>query len=965
MKKFLSLVLALVLTMSLVVVPANAEGEGGQTPPSSGETPQTVPVESVTLDASTATLFVGDTETLEATVTPDTNVTWTSSDETVATVTDGTVTAKKAGTATITAKAGDQTATCTVTVQNKYSVSVTASASTLFLNGEAEDNIAVLTLSSTMTDGYSGEETVASYELTSSNPAVATVPDTVAANNGGASVTAAVTAVAAGTTTITVTAKDSSGNALGSATTTITVKNRYTLDFTSTDNTVKVGATLNLSAVLKDNKSGLPVPTAAPTYRSSENAVASVSANGVVTGWKTGTTSIGASLTYKTKPYTVSRTVTVSAAPAKLSAIKNGDYRTYTQADIEAAIRAATGAASAAAVSNVRLTVPDNKWATIHPLSGSPAATSGTVNITNGMTVYANRGRIGTMSCNLTATVENIGTYNSRLEISITSAGSVSDTVYAYVTSSNSVSFELPSGYDTLYYKEGSVSSYDGLWTSATYAYQNGWRTCGSSEKGTLPLSSFSNTGKTTISAVGIAGGVAYTGTLTVVLNSYNIEYSGVAGETVTFDQDDFEDFMEEAAEDYGWINTSSSSTAYVKFNRVTFSIPAEKTQGILYNDGEQIKFNSNSSVKECTDLDKVSFAIADKTGLKEVVINFTLYADYYSSERVTYPATKTFSGRVVVNVVHEDIKYTVPVDGSVVFKAEDFQDFFDDTYKNGTLSYVKFTELPKVTDGTLYATYSAIYAGTVAEESDKFYYDSSKISDYDLDDVTFRTSLWSKAGTKVYLPFTAYGTKSYQSVDGWVAITVENARTMNFTDVKTGDWFYNNVKNAYAMGLIEGKTTTTFNPNDNMTYAEAVTLAARMNQLYYSGKVTLSNSTTGNWYSSYESYAISKGIISSALGNKANTKITRKDYVDIFYNALPASAYTVRNTVSSIPDLANNTANAKVYAFYRAGILTGYANTPGKTNGAFGPNDNIKRSEVATILIRMMDSGTRVYFTM
>ena len=564
------------------------------------------------------------------------------------------------------------------------------------------------------------------------------------------------------------------------------------------------------------------------------------------------------------------------------------------------------------------------------------------------------------MSCNLTATVENIGTYNSRLEIPITSAGSVSDTVYAYVTSSNSVSFELPSGYDTLYYKQGGVSSYDGDWT-----YANGWSTCSSSVKGTLPLSSFSNTGKTTISAVGVAGGVAYTGTLTVVLNSYNIEYSGVAGETITFDQGDFEDFMEEAAEDYGWINTSSSSTAYVKFNRVTFSIPAEKTQGILYNDGEQIKFNSNSSVKECTDLDKVSFAIADKTGLKEVVINFTLYADYYSSERVTYPATRTFSGRVVVKVVHEDIKYTVPVDGSVVFKAEDFQDFFDDTYSSGTLSYVKFTELPKVTDGALYATYSAIYAGTVAEESDKFYYDSSKISDYDLDDVTFRTSLWSKAGTKVYIPFTAYGTKSYQSVDGWVVITVENARTMNFTDVKTGDWFYNNVKNAYTMGLIEGKTTTTFNPDDNMTYAEAVTLAARMNQLYYSGKVTLSNSTTGNWYSSYESYAISKGIISSALGNKANTKITRKDYVDIFYNALPASAYTVRNTVSSIPDLANNTANAKVYAFYRAGILTGYANTPGKTNGAFGPNDNIKRSEVATILIRMMDSGTRVYFTM
>ena len=440
--------------------------------------------------------------------------------------------------------------------------------------------------------------------------------------------------------------------------------------------------------------------------------------------------------------------------------------------------------------------------------------------------------------------------------------------------------------------------------------------------------------------------------------------YSGVAGETITFDQDDFEDMLQEAAKDADLIGRNS--TAYVEFDHVTFyPLPKTNSEGVLYNNGTQIMSSSKASVKECTDLDKVTFEIASKAD-SQVYIKFTVYGNYYSSDSASRPSEKPhYSGRVLVKVVHEDIKYTVPVDGSVVFKAEDFQDFFDNTYKKSTLSYVKFTEMPKVTDGMLYATYSAIYAGTVAEESDKFYYDSSKISDYDLDDVTFRTSLWSKAGTKVYIPFTAYGTKSYQSVDGWVAITVVNARTMNFTDVKTGDWFYNNVKNAYTMGLIEGKTTTTFNPDDNMTYAEAVTLAARMNQLYYSGKVTLSNSTTGNWYSSYESYAISKGIISSALGNKANTKITRKDYVDIFYNALPASAYTARNTVSKIPDLANNTANAKVYAFYRAGILTGYANTPGKTNGAFGPNDNIKRSEVATILIRMMDSGTRVYFTM
>ena len=405
MKKFLSLVLALVLTMSLVVVPANA-GTGEQTPSSSGETPQTVPVESVTLSTPPAPLYVGDTVTLNATVAPaeaNQTVTWSSNPETVATVDNsGKVTAVAAGTAiiTVTTQDGNKTASCTVTVKDKYRVDRIAPAYTLFLDGDAGDNTAVLTPSSTKTDGYDGEETVTRYDYSPYDSDVVSVTTA----EGGASVTA----LKEGTITITVTAQDSGGKALGRTTTTITVKsNRYTLDFTSTDNTVKVGATLNLSAVLKDNKLRIPVPDAnTPQYTSSENAVASVSANGVVTGWKTGTTSIGASLTYKTKPYTVSRTVTVSAAPAKLSAIKNGDYRTYTQADIEAAIRAATGAASAAAVSNVRLTVPDNKWATIHPLSGSPAATSATVNITNGMTVYANRGRIGTMSCNLTATVD-------------------------------------------------------------------------------------------------------------------------------------------------------------------------------------------------------------------------------------------------------------------------------------------------------------------------------------------------------------------------------------------------------------------------------------------------------------------------------------------------------------------------------------------------------------------------------
>lgn len=86
-----------------------------------------VEVSSVSLDKTSASLKVGETVTLIATVKPDDatdkSVSWTSSDNTVATIKDGTVTALAVGVSTIEVHAGDKSASCAVTVEeSQYSI---------------------------------------------------------------------------------------------------------------------------------------------------------------------------------------------------------------------------------------------------------------------------------------------------------------------------------------------------------------------------------------------------------------------------------------------------------------------------------------------------------------------------------------------------------------------------------------------------------------------------------------------------------------------------------------------------------------------------------------------------------------------------------------------------------------------------------------------------------------------------
>ena len=236
-------------------------------------TASAVPVTSISLDKTTLALAEQDTYQLTATVKPDNatdkTVTWSTANAAIATVSDnGLVTAVAEGTTTITAKAGDKTATCTVTVSKKVIpvTSVTLNKTSLALTEQE-----TFQLSATVSPDNATDKTVT---WSSSNTAVATV-----SSNG------LVTAVQEGSATITAKAGDKT------ATCTVTVSKKVipVTSFTFGDDWFYVE---------KDHTLQLPFqssPTDANetlTWTSSAPSYVSVDQNGLVSGLKIGTVTI-------------------------------------------------------------------------------------------------------------------------------------------------------------------------------------------------------------------------------------------------------------------------------------------------------------------------------------------------------------------------------------------------------------------------------------------------------------------------------------------------------------------------------------------------------------------------------------------------------------------------------------------------------------------------------------------------
>jgi len=176
------------------------------------------------------------------------------------------------------------------------------------------------------------------------------------------------------------------------------------------------------------------------------------------------------------------------------------------------------------------------------------------------------------------------------------------------------------------------------------------------------------------------------------------------------------------------------------------------------------------------------------------------------------------------------------------------------------------------------------------------------------------------------------------------------------FTDVPTTAWFHDGIRNAYELGIMNGRAQGVFDPEGRITIAETVRLAAILHRGFMTGFTEFPGGSP--WYVPYLDYARRNGLPVAAFRN-FNVPITRADFAVIMAGTLPDEALTPINRVpdGAIPDVFERFSYGQaVYLLYRAGVLTGSDNY-----GTFFPGRTLTRAEAATIVSRMIDADSRV----
>lgn len=913
-----------------------------------------------TVSAAKTTLKVGENTTISATDSDNNSiegVSFKSDHPEIVSVENTTLTAKKVGTAVITATVTDEGGTTprtlgsvTITVQSAVSAIAPAN-ETIEIDADGESKTASLSVK--LTGAASGDV----LAVQSSDESVVTVPASVDASTGSCSVT--LTAVKTGTAAVTL----SCGTATAQVAVTVKATKDHTVTFEKQKLTVKKGETA-VNPVTKTPAAGDKL-----TFVSSSTAVATVDASsGTVTGVAAGTATITATVKNAsdvivgTASYTVevadAYKIELSAAPSSLTA---GSASTVSAT----VYRYMTEQGYVPYQQSVELTWNAYKER-VADLGGSNPSKAVKTTTSSG-------------SSSVTLYTYATGTSKTAVQVPVTVSVTISGTPYQASPLSVSVSpASAPSFavHEEDYFDpddfseavDGATGRYAGKLSAITIegsnggsVYENGSRVSSSTKyyvsgaRNKLISSLYFRTSSTsttnayfTYIGYDADGNVIAAGKVTLGDESVDMEYSASFGGSVTFLESDFSKaFSGKAGEKLDYV-TFAMNRATVVMNNKTYSL----------NDGSNAAifgwaYTTSKATTKLSSTDKCYYqASYTQLDLDEVTYVTGSYRTKYTVY-LPYTAVGTFGSRyegyTAITVSGDD---SITASGASM-KTLGAADAVLRAYPNA--AYVMFKQ-PAVSEGRLLYNFRSVAAQNytaVDYSKDQFYLSGTSAKNLYLDSVFFLPA--ADCSTQIRLAFTVYGTSGTQLGSGELTVRVASKTASSvFSDVnaRTCSWAANAVDFMNEYGLVKGTGTSTFGWKGNMTRGDFVLILYRNagSPSVYGVSNPFTDVKSTDYYYEAVLWAYRNNVVNgtstTTFGPKG--KITREQIASILWRLAGKPVYSA--SLRSYTDYASVSDYA--YDAMSWAVGSGYV----KGSGAkLSPKNNATRAEVAVMLHRYL----------
>jgi hypothetical protein len=401
-------------------------------------------------------------------------------------------------------------------------------------------------------------------------------------------------------------------------------------------------------------------------------------------------------------------------------------------------------------------------------------------------------------------------------------------------------------------------------------------------------------------------------------------------------------------------VKQSVGSGAALKSSSITAAITRAAGSGtkvsyLIFNTPKSCKLTKSSSSSSSLGDTKCYVSTSSGQKLSDVYVKTSA-----SSASVTYTAYDADDYVLATGTVSfdaNDSDDTITSSGAS-FKAMAAVDQITEEYPEA--EYVKL-DLPRASEGKLYYDFNTIsdFASEV-KDSDKYYVNASS-SQADVEDVYFLPVYGVKG--KITIDYTAYGSNNSDLGTGKITLSVKSkTASSKFTDVtasNVGSWAADSIDFCADNDLVNGKSTYSFAPKDNLTRGQLVAILYRA-----AGSPSVTGTTnpfndvkTGDYYYNAVLWAYKNDVVNGTGAGKfsPNANVTREQIAAILYRYMgsPAatgslSGYTDRSKISAWATTAMQWAIGK-------GYITGTSST------TLDPLGQATRAQAAVMLHRFL----------